>query len=192
MVIEIRQNDVDRCNLFTNLYQNAESISDITVKVEDKVFKLHKAILWAQSGYFRTMFSTPMKENQENIVVLGDVNSIVFSKLVEYMYCGKVDLEQVFALIPAAQRFDINLQQEAIIALKASLTVELLPTIWASAIASKLDQLDHYCFDFAERHPTTCFKKGSSGWNASLLEHFISKNANSLLTLSPIEIFRGK
>ncbi|XP_063708543.1 kelch-like protein 12 [Culicoides brevitarsis] len=64
---------------------------DITLKVEDKSFKAHKAVLAACSDYFRAMFIDCMKEANQNEVSLS-VSSQGIELLLEYIYTSKLQL----------------------------------------------------------------------------------------------------
>ncbi|XP_072035552.1 uncharacterized protein [Amphiura filiformis] len=68
-----------------------EAHSDITIKVDDKLFKAHKSILVASSDYFKTMFSAGFKEaNMNEIELHVPGQSEVFETLLEFIYSGKM------------------------------------------------------------------------------------------------------
>ena len=62
------------------------SMSDITLKVKDKIFPLHKAILVAQSPTIAEM----IENNQKNsdVVEVKDVEVETFEELLKYLYTG--------------------------------------------------------------------------------------------------------
>ena len=58
--------------------------------VEGKEFRVHKAILGAQSPVFAAMFEHETKEQVENRVEIPDMSSDVFEHLLRFIYSGKV------------------------------------------------------------------------------------------------------
>ncbi|GBN90973.1 hypothetical protein AVEN_88906-1 [Araneus ventricosus] len=59
-------------NDFQNLLQEG-TLSDFTIKVGDKNFQVHKAVLCARSPTFKAMLTRNMKENEENLVDISDL-----------------------------------------------------------------------------------------------------------------------
>ena len=61
-----------------NLYLDIE-MADLEIKINNRLFRCHKTVLAAVSPYFRSMFSTGMKESREQRIVL-QVNVIQSSR----------------------------------------------------------------------------------------------------------------
>ena len=62
--------------------------TDVTIKCEGEEFKVHKAILAAQSPVFKKMFQVDMKEKISGVVEMTDTTPAVMSDLVTYLYTG--------------------------------------------------------------------------------------------------------
>ncbi|XP_072473646.1 kelch repeat and BTB domain-containing protein 4 isoform X2 [Notamacropus eugenii] len=69
-----------------------ELFADVTVAVEGREFRLHRLVLSAQSGFFRTMFTCNLREARHGVIELRDVSEPVFRLLLDYMYHGSVRL----------------------------------------------------------------------------------------------------
>ena len=73
--------------------QNTQSLTDYTVKVNDKVIPCHKIILAAACPYFAALFNSGMKEVQENEACLDHLDKQVVERLVLYFYSGKIAID---------------------------------------------------------------------------------------------------
>lgn len=69
-----------------------ELFADVTISVEGREFQLHRLVLSAQSCFFRSMFTSNLKEAHNRVIVLQDVSESVFQLLVDYIYHGTVKL----------------------------------------------------------------------------------------------------
>ncbi|XP_033003744.1 kelch repeat and BTB domain-containing protein 4 isoform X1 [Lacerta agilis] len=69
-----------------------ELFADVTISVEGKEFQLHRLVLSAQSCFFRSMFTSNLKEAHNRVIELQDVSESVFQLLVDYIYYGTVKL----------------------------------------------------------------------------------------------------
>lgn len=66
--------------------------ADVTVTVGARQFQLHRLVLAAQSSFFRSMFTSDLKEARDRVIELKDVSAAVFQLLVDYIYHGTVRL----------------------------------------------------------------------------------------------------
>ncbi|XP_037110351.1 kelch repeat and BTB domain-containing protein 4 isoform X2 [Syngnathus acus] len=66
--------------------------ADVTVTVDGKEFHLHRLVLSAQSSFFRSMFTSNLKESHNRCIELKDVGAAVFQLLVDYIYHGTIKL----------------------------------------------------------------------------------------------------
>ena len=66
--------------------------ADVTVLVDGKEFQLHRLVLSAQSSFFRSMFTSNLRETHDRNVELKDVSARVFQLLVDYIYHGTIKL----------------------------------------------------------------------------------------------------
>ena len=72
--------------------QSKSSLSDVTIKVDGKVFHAHRSILAAASPYFETMFTSGFQESSRKEIELKDMDGNIFEKLFNFIYSGKMDL----------------------------------------------------------------------------------------------------
>lgn len=92
-------------NDFESLLENKE-YCDVTLVANGKKFRAHKAILAARSIVFSAMFKHDMKERNENLVEIGDVDHEVLKELLRYIYVGRVEnAELVKDLLVAANKY---------------------------------------------------------------------------------------
>ncbi|QVM07886.1 hypothetical protein D8B26_002583 [Coccidioides posadasii str. Silveira] len=74
--------------LFTSLkgYLASGQFADLTIRVADEEFKVHKVIVCGQSEFFSRMFSSDWKENVNNEVKLGEVDPSAVEAMIHFMY----------------------------------------------------------------------------------------------------------
>ncbi|XP_072045203.1 kelch-like protein 30 [Amphiura filiformis] len=82
------------CSLVQNLkrLQSDAAFSDVTIKVDGKVFNGHRCVLAAASRYFETMFSSGFQESNAKEIELKDMDGAVFEIIFNFMYSGRMDL----------------------------------------------------------------------------------------------------
>ncbi|CAH1258438.1 KBTBD11 [Branchiostoma lanceolatum] len=115
------QDSVKR-NLQSSFHRNLndmierEQFCDIELRVENRVFRAHKNILAAASEYFRSMFTSDMKERSQGVVTLKGVSGRSFYYLMEFMYTGDLQLcfRTVNELLVASSFLQIRLAIEAV------------------------------------------------------------------------------
>ncbi|XP_044050495.1 kelch repeat and BTB domain-containing protein 4 [Siniperca chuatsi] len=66
--------------------------ADVTITVDSKEFHLHRLVLSAQSSFFRSMFTSNLKESHNRSIELKDVSATVFQLLIDYIYHGTIKL----------------------------------------------------------------------------------------------------
>lgn len=66
--------------------------ADVTITVDGKEFHLHRLVLSAQSSFFRSMFTSNLKESYNRSIELKDVSANVFQLLIGYIYHGTIKL----------------------------------------------------------------------------------------------------
>lgn len=66
---------------------------DVTLAAEGQLVKAHRLVLSVCSPYFRKMF-TQMPPNQHAFVFLKDVSHAALKDLIQFMYCGEVNVKQ--------------------------------------------------------------------------------------------------
>ena len=83
-----------------NLYKRMDEfrrqgvLCDTILVVEGEGFPVHKNILAASSAYFLSLFTSDMREKQQNEVKLEGFKSFVMNDLLNYIYTGEVEITE--------------------------------------------------------------------------------------------------
>ncbi|XP_052262138.1 kelch-like protein 24 isoform X2 [Dreissena polymorpha] len=107
--------------------------SDITIMVENRVFKCHKAVLFATSPYFDAMFSSGMRESVSGEITFKEMEADTFELVMEYIYTGKEVVTQanVIKLLKASSLLQIkSLCEKCEVILEPYIDVENCIDIW--------------------------------------------------------------
>lgn len=75
-------------------YAEKRQLCDVTLLVGDKRIPAHRIILSAASDYFAAMFTSDVREANQNEIRLKDVDPEALVALVHYMYSGKYTLNK--------------------------------------------------------------------------------------------------
>ncbi|XP_053560803.1 zinc finger and BTB domain-containing protein 8B [Bombina bombina] len=88
-----------------NEQRKRDFFCDCTIIVEGRVFKAHRNVLFANSGYFRALLIHYIQDSGRHITASLDiVTSEAFSTIMDFLYSGKLDLcgENVIEVMSAA------------------------------------------------------------------------------------------
>ncbi|XP_043938373.1 zinc finger and BTB domain-containing protein 8B [Protopterus annectens] len=88
-----------------NEQRKRDFFCDCSIIVEGRVFKAHRNILFANSGYFRALLIHYIQDSgRHSTASLDIVTSEAFSLILEFLYSGKLDLcsENVIEIMSAA------------------------------------------------------------------------------------------
>lgn len=87
-----------------NVLRKSSILCDITIRAEGEDFAAHRCVLTAASPYFRALFTTAFKENENNFVELKEVKCAALSEALQFMYTGaaKADSSNAQDLVMAA------------------------------------------------------------------------------------------
>lgn len=69
--------------------------ADVKLCVGRRVLNVHKFILQSRSPVFAAMFKNDMKEKNNNRVVIKEMTFVTLELLVRYLYCGRIDDEEL-------------------------------------------------------------------------------------------------
>lgn len=125
--------------------------TDVEIQVEKKTFKCHKVILSAFSDYFHAMFSSGMKECQNNVVCIKDTSSVIFENVLSFAYSGEdcVTIDNAEDLLRASVLLQIScLQERCESFLLEQTTAENCIGIWRLAQSLSCDQLKETSWEF--------------------------------------------
>jgi len=148
---------VPECRLSNDLDSLLESqrFADCTLIVQNKEFRVHKAVLAARSTVFSAMFEHEMEERKQNRVTISDVDYDVMKEMLRFIYAGSSpNLDKMAdALLAAADKY--NLERLKVMceqALCANLTVENACDTLILADLHSATQLKQQAIDFINAH----------------------------------------
>lgn len=102
--------------------------SDLTVRLKEKEFKLHKNILRIRSPAFATKVIQQMEENMLDVIYITDYEDAVFSMFLEYVYTGTVkDLSQqnICQLYEMAKDYEVaELKKDCLKCIRDTLSID--------------------------------------------------------------------
>ncbi|XP_067841736.1 kelch-like protein 24 [Heptranchias perlo] len=93
-----------------NIFRQSRLFTDVVLRVDGHEFHCHRATLSANSVYFRTMFSTNLKESQQGTVDIKEIAADTMSCMLDYMYGGRENIREdnVQCLVEASELFQIS------------------------------------------------------------------------------------
>lgn len=77
---------------YTNLLETGQ-FSDVTLRVGDREFKVHRNILATSCDYFMAMFTVGLKESNQKEIELTDVTPDIFEVILKFIYGGELPEE---------------------------------------------------------------------------------------------------
>lgn len=145
---------------FEQLFKDGRDLSDVTFIVDEKEFYLHRCVLASRSSYFRALLFGGMRESQEDKVELRDTSDAAFSKLIFFIYTGRIELQLldkdlVLDILRLAHRYGLE-QLVSLLSkfLNSTLRLRDVCKIFNHAIMFQLDDLVQSTSDFMDRHAT--------------------------------------
>ena len=95
----VRELPSARISEFGSLLDDPTSV-DVTFVVNNERIPAHRTILAARSTYFRTMFSSGMKEAQEgNDIIVQDTSPAAFRAMLLYLYTDELAFDDSVKLL---------------------------------------------------------------------------------------------
>lgn len=110
-----------------------ESLCDVVFEVEGQHFPCHKIVLSAVSAFFKTMFTTPLRNPDEKVIKLDFLNGTNFTLLLDYFYSGKniLNKENACTMLEIANYTQIDILQDTCTRyLIKGLNMENCITVW--------------------------------------------------------------
>lgn len=108
-------------NYYTNFFSQLKILKDeerfcdveLVAGVDENTtctIKAHRIVLSSGSRYFEAMFGSEFNENKEKVVRLHSIQFETLRKIVDFMYTGKIEIDQVDVqeLLAAADMLQIN------------------------------------------------------------------------------------
>ena len=72
--------------------QTEGQVTDVTLKIEDRLFHAHRCVLASASPYFEAMFTAGFQESSKPEIEIKDIDSLTFELLLTCAYSGKMGL----------------------------------------------------------------------------------------------------
>lgn len=86
-------------SFFINLKNFQERFCDVELVAggveKTQVIKAHRIVLSSSSSYFAAMFGNEFNENKEKVVKLHSINYQILKTLVDFIYTGKIEIDQI-------------------------------------------------------------------------------------------------
>ena len=147
-----------------SLYEE-ELFTDITIQCGDKQFKAHKNILAFQSPVFKKLFQTDMTKRRKNSVEISDIDPLVASNLISFLYSGIAPNLETLArdLLMVANKYELpRLMAMCENTLKMEMTVANAVELLQLPDLHQAMELKKTCLEFIHRNATEIYK--SDGW----------------------------
>lgn len=86
-----------------------ECLCDVDLIVEEKRFSVHRVILASCSPYFRSMFTSEMKESRQNAIELHGISAIGLQAVLDFIYTSSLCLtvQNIQDILSAANHLQI-------------------------------------------------------------------------------------
>ncbi|KAG2218185.1 hypothetical protein INT45_003611 [Circinella minor] len=139
-------------------YADSSEFSDIRFRIKPTgtLFYGHKVILSAMSPWFKSLFTSGMRESFESIIDIDCVDPNIFSRLLHYCYTFSLDIQSVEDarnILEAADRFQLSrLRDEALRYMRQEITESNIWDIWAWSDIYDCDRTRSACFQFVSNH----------------------------------------
>ncbi|GBN97939.1 Speckle-type POZ protein B [Araneus ventricosus] len=159
----------DMRHLFEDKYH-----ADISLRVRNETFNLHKAILSARSSVFKTMLDTDMAEKLTNTIEIDDFEPDIIRRLLLYVYSdtldSNIDWKNAFNLYLAAEKYAVlGLKEKCSCFLKMNLNTENVCEIIVLADMLKDEGLKNYAQSFIQDRASAVII--SDEWKLFTQEH---------------------
>jgi len=148
------------------------TLTDVTIKCDNKMLECHKAVLSARSNVFRAMFQHDMRENKNNEIIISDLDFTTVKDMVKFIYSGRlVDIaEKSDLLLSAADKYDIkDLKDICCQCLSANLNPEQIVDILVLSDLYKATELKNTAIQFLLGHKEEVFAQPD--WKIKLKGH---------------------
>ncbi|XP_066288626.1 kelch-like protein 9 [Branchiostoma lanceolatum] len=77
-----------------NELRESEVLTDVSLVADSQTFHVHKVVMASASDYFRAMFTTDMREKEQQVIELHGITAKGLRLVIEYIYTSEVPLEE--------------------------------------------------------------------------------------------------
>ena len=171
--------------------------SDVTLKVEDSLFPVHRIILASQSDYFRALLFGGLQESlpETREIELKELRAVPFKAILRYIYCGCIDLselkeEDILELLCLAHRYMVpNLVKALCDYLKSSVNLSNICAIYDVALLFNHESLVNSCENFIDSNAENILlTDGFLQLSETAMFNIVSRNS---FCAPEVDIFRG-
>lgn len=174
-----------------NKLKREKVLCDVTLIAEDERFDVHKVILVSCSDYFRSMFTSGMKECNQKEIELKGVTSKGLEKVLEVIYTSTTTLEgdDIFDVIAAATHMQVTpviefCERNFLSGMTTHNFYDFINTAKLYSMSSALRQID----SFISENLLEIAKDGALA--LLTFEQMVTCLKNGLLHLREIDIFQ--
>lgn len=91
---EIKEKYLTQLLANANQMRKSGSLCDVILRVKNTDFPAHRSVLASASLYFRGLFTSKMKEEDQMVVEYDDLNSRWIEKILSFIYTGDISLTE--------------------------------------------------------------------------------------------------
>ena len=87
-------------------------LADVTLVVDKVQFGAHRAVLASCSAYFRSMFTSEMKESSQNIIEIHGITATGLKEILDYIYTAEVTItvQNIQDVLSAANHLQVRVR----------------------------------------------------------------------------------
>uniref|UniRef100_A0A0N5B6N2 BTB domain-containing protein n=1 Tax=Strongyloides papillosus TaxID=174720 RepID=A0A0N5B6N2_STREA len=162
----------------------SESLSDVTLSINDVKLPAHKMVLASRSDYFKSLFNSGMKETVSCEVVLHESNIQAFKICLKYLYTGKIDFHSM-AIDMAIDIFIISnkyafedLEELCTRYFKLNIEEQNICSILMVCLAYDLKEVENLALRYVDKHGNDILQLPEFlDLPGSCIENIISRNS---------------
>jgi len=135
-----------------------ENESDVVFKIENKTIPVHKKVLIRKCQFFANLFNSGMSETRQDVIEIGDCDSLIFQEFLRFLYCDEIpkEVDQVIKLFNIADKYLQNdLTERCMDFLKYNIILDNVYTILDFAQKEDISPLKAWCMQFLRNNLNT-------------------------------------
>lgn len=146
--------------------------SDLTIRVQNREFKAHKAVVGVRSPVFASKFKAQMFENDNSPIEIVDCDAVAFREFLRYLYASRVEENTPEVLFPLYQASD----KYQMIDLKVHCLEQIRSTM----------SLENFC-----NSAVLCFKYNEERFK-DIVSQFLAENMTDILKMEEWKNFESE
>lgn len=149
-----------------------EDYNDLTIRVQNREFKTHKAVIGVRTPYFAAKFKDQMFENDNSPIEIHDCDAVTFREFLRYIYASRIEDNSLEVLFPLYQMSD----KYKIIDLKVYCLEQIRSTM----------SIENFC-----NSAILCFKYNEERFK-DIVSQFLAENMADILTIEEWKNFESE